>query len=223
MAATSLAHPVDRPLHRAVEHPALNVGEGERGEVEPQHPEQDAADGAEVDALARDEVQVAQQVREVVLPSATAASMTCCLVTPAGICPPMMPDSIRSVARPRILGPTTLSATDSTPIAMARMMPARCGRRWLSRRRTDTLKFAAFSPLPAIGPCPGPPRWVGACLGRSLALTGIALFSLMLRPPRRSAGSRRSRHRSRSSPGAGHGCRGRRSRRPRAPGSGRPR
>ncbi len=41
-------------------------------------------------------------------------SRTCCLVAPAGICRPMMPEKTRSVARPRIFGPTTLRPTLTT-------------------------------------------------------------------------------------------------------------
>lgn len=41
-------------------------------------------------------------------------SRTCCLVAPAGICRPTMPEKTRSVARPRIFGPITLRATLTT-------------------------------------------------------------------------------------------------------------
>ncbi len=67
-------------------------------------------------------------------------SSTCSLVAPEGICRPMMPANTRSVALPRIFGPTTDRATLSTPHASITSIVARSGRNWARSRLPDPLK-----------------------------------------------------------------------------------
>ena len=53
-------------------------------------------------------------------PSARSWAMTSAGSAPAGSSFEMMPVKMRSVARPRMRGPTTLKATEMTPTAIAR-------------------------------------------------------------------------------------------------------
>src|SRR4051794_36084747 len=94
-------------------------------------------------------------------PAARALSAASRVVSPAGSCLPMIPAKIRSVAWPRIFGPTTFSATLTTPSAIVTATPARSGRSRAASRLADGPKFDAFSvgwPTPAHGGPPLPPR-----------------------------------------------------------------
>ena len=65
----------------------------------------------------------------------------------------MTPAKITSVARPRIIGPITFSATEITPSTSTATTPKRSGRSRPTSRRADGPKSIAFS----TG-CPAPPH-----------------------------------------------------------------
>ena len=110
-------------------------------------------------------------------PLARRPSTTCSLVMPAGIWPPMTPAKMRSVARPRILGPIELSATLTTAKTSTTATLTRCGRRRPSRRLADGPKSSDFSAGWPIVMCGGPPRRAGPRRA-SAAFSSVGLDSL---------------------------------------------
>src|SRR3954469_3614436 len=92
-------------------------------------------------------------------PAARAAAAACSVVSPAGSCRPRTPAKMRSVARPRILGPATdrltlVIASRTTPA----IMPRSGARRPSSRRGegTEVMAFTARIPIVGDGPRPKP-------------------------------------------------------------------
>ncbi len=89
-------------------------------------------------------------------PWARRPATTSARVAVAGRCRPTTPAKMRSVARPRILGPTALRATLVTAKASTAYSEVRSGRIRPIRRLADGPKFCDFSagmPAPIIGPC----------------------------------------------------------------------
>ena len=125
--------------------------------------------------------------------------MTCSFVVPGGLAPPMTPAKMRSVARPRIFGPTELSTlTTASTSTTTTLRPVR--RSLPSRRLADGPKFSDFSPGWPICMCGGPPRRAGPRRA-SAAFSSLVLTPSAIRPPPpRCAGTRRS-------PGRSHRCR----------------
>ena len=93
-------------------------------------------------------------------------------------CLPIRPAKIRSVASPRILGPTAVRTTLTTVSARTVYVLARSGRRRASSRLSEGQKVSAFWPIipPPIGPRPGPgPDWMRSV---SLRVPGLGWVSL---------------------------------------------
>src|SRR5579875_2609503 len=101
---------------------------------------------------------VARTSAMLVWPCARAFWIACCNVMLLGNAWPRKPVKIVSVARPRIFGPSTASATLQSASTRTSATFARCGRSRRSKRRADGPKFIDFSAgIPALihG---GPPR-----------------------------------------------------------------
>ncbi|CAM5661096.1 hypothetical protein STENM223S_03368 [Streptomyces tendae] len=82
-------------------------------------------------------------------PRSRMAARTCSFVAPEGMSRPTMPAKTRSVARPRIFGPTTLRPTLTTTHASRVNSVARSGRNWATSRLPDPLKsIERWSGLP---------------------------------------------------------------------------
>src|SRR5689334_7037228 len=99
-------------------------------------------------------------------PAARAPSAACWVVSPAGSCRPITPAKTRSVAWPRIFGPTTLRITLTTPSTTVTATPNFSGASRANSRFADGPKFDAFSvgcPMPAHGGPPLPPRATRIC------------------------------------------------------------
>ena len=124
-----LAQPEHRALHDRGGDPALEQREHRRGDVERQHDEQQPARLRRSRCPARGAA-CSELIRSarVPLPSCRSPATTSALVVPAGICWPITPAKIRSVALPRILGPSTDSVdADHAPAAARRRSSGRCG------------------------------------------------------------------------------------------------
>ena len=150
-------------------------------------------------------------------PCALTESIACAFVIPSGRNPPTTPEKMMSVARPRILGPSEVSATLTTAATTTAMTLARSGRSRFPSRLIEGPKASGFWPTippPNGPPWPGPP-WP---LTRSVSFMVVCCDVTMFPPPSVSRQSLRTGHKS---PEAHHACRGRRCRRPRAPRSGR--
>ena len=108
---------------------------------------------------------------------------------------PISPAKIRSVARPRIFGPTAVATTLARVRASTAYALCRSGRSRASSRLSEGQKLSAFWPImpPPIGPRPPPgPDWTrsvslsrsGAPVGVGAGGAGCAGVVLMRRPPR---------------------------------------
>ena len=82
-----------------------------------------------------------------VWPWAWAAAIASALVMPAGRREPTAPAKMRSVARPRTMGPVAANATLTTAVAITAVTLAVSGRSRLARRRADGPKSSAFCPI----------------------------------------------------------------------------
>ncbi len=120
-------------------------------------------------------------------PAARIPARTDSLETPAGSFEPIKPEKIRSVARPKILGPTAVMTTLETESTKIRVTAARCGLSRASNRRAEGPKLVAFSagaPICINGPrrTAAGPRLASAARSSSLRTPSARL---MLPPPRR--------------------------------------
>ncbi len=174
-------------------------------------------------------------------PSARSPAMTSAGSAPAGRFFEISPVKMMSVARPRILGPTTLKATETTPTAMARARKARSGPISRTRRLVEGQKFFALwpgrspraasfsaaisaaveasSPAGVAGACEPTGTWAPSSVRGSSGRSGVCFGEVIRPPPPRRPASGRSPGRSPSSPAARDGCPGRRCGRCPAPGS----
>ena len=147
------------PLHDVVEQVALQPGQQRGDDVDAEHDQQHVPTAAKSMPWPGT-TSIAATMSATGRRRARSPSTACSLVTPAGSRPPTTPAKIRSVAWPRILGPSTVSATLATREQRRRRSP------WPARapsgassRLAEGLKSIAFWPTmpPPIGPRPGPP------------------------------------------------------------------
>ena len=103
-------------------------------------------------------------------PRARSPATASALVVPAGSRRPNSPEKIRSVAWPRILGPTTLSPTLTTASSSTATAWPRSGPIRRASRLADGPKLIDFWPTmpPPNGPRPGP----GPATTRSVSFIG---------------------------------------------------
>ena len=86
---------------------------------------------------------------------------------------------MRSVARPRILGPIAVATTLTTVSARTAYVLWRSGRSRAKSRLSDGQNVSAFWPIipPPIGPRPGPgPAWMRSVSLRVPGLAGALVF-----------------------------------------------
>ncbi len=122
------AEAVDGPLGDAGHDVGLGPAEDRARDVDPDRDEEDGAQRAEVDALARHDVHAREHVGEVVLAAAPAGPRRPAPgSSPAGSCLPTTPSKMMFVALPRILGPMIAKRTLTIAKPMTSTMSSRSG------------------------------------------------------------------------------------------------